>query len=198
MTQTSRTFRRAASVGGAIVALTAAIAVTQATGDTPGSDPQSPTRAQAVLAATQAELADTQHRVDQIRLEHVIDGQEVYALEGPDTACILVAGEDQDAGRSRSLSCTNAALAQPERPMSTGFATARGGYVDLIWVADAAPAQVARSGAAADVRLGSRIVAAHRASDDASARLRWQAPGGDPVAVDLLSRDERSALAPTE
>jgi hypothetical protein len=197
---TTRTIRRVAGLGGAMLAVTAAVAVTQATGGAATTEPADPTRAEALLAATQAELSDTQHRVGVIHLEHVIDGREVYSLSGPSTACILVAGQDQPAGRSQSLGCSDDAQAAPERALRTGFAATSGtGYVDLVWVGGATPSQVATSGASADVRVGTRVLAAVRADDGEGSALRWHAPAGDPVTVALPSRDERSALtAPPE
>ncbi len=192
MMRTTRKLRRTAGVTGAIVLLTAAVAVTQATGDP--SEP--PTRADAALAATQAELAGTQHAVTAITLQHVVDGREVYALSGPDTACILVAGVDQEPGHSQSLSCTNTALAVPGRPLRTGFRTATGGgYVDLVWVGNDAPAQVSTSGAPVSVALGSEVISATRADDSAASGLQWQASAPGPVAVELPSRADRAALA---
>lgn len=189
--RTTRTFRRAAGVTGAIILLAVGVVATQATGDSP--EPLS--RAEAALASTQAELVGTQHRVSAISLQHVVDGREVYALAGTDTACILVAGEDQDAGRSQSLSCTNTALSEPDRPMRTGFATAAdGGYVDLIWVGDDVPAQVSTSGAPVSVVLGSEVVAAMRTDDTRASGLAWQASAAEPVEVELPSRAEREAL----
>lgn len=194
--RTTRTFRRAAGVTGAIVLLAGGVAATQATGDSPTP----PTRAEALLAATQAELADTQHSVSAITLEHAVDGREVYALTGPDTACILVAGESQDLGRSEKLVCTNTALASPERPMRTGFATAAaGGFVDLVWVGDQAPSQVSTSGAPVAVQLGSEIISAKRTDDTAASGLEWQAPATAPVEVELPSRADRvAAETPSE
>lgn len=195
MMRTTRTFQRAAGATGAIAILAAGVVATQATGDSPKPVP----RAEAVLAATQAELSDTQHRVSEIRLEHVIDGREVYALSGPDTSCVLVAGEDQEAGKSQSLACTNAALADPQRPLRTGFATtAGGGYVDLVWVGGDAPSQIARTGAAADVRIGTEVVASVRNDDSTGSVLRWQGAADEPVTVELPSRAERAALVPGE
>lgn len=188
--RTTRTFRRAAGVTGAIVLLAGGVAATQATGDSPPP----PTRAEAALAATQAELAGTQHSVSAITLEHVVDGREVYALTGTDTACILVAGTDQAPGRSQSLACTNTALAEPERPMRTGFASGSG-YVDLVWVGNDAPAQVSTSGAPVSVALGSEIISAKRTDDTAASGLAWQASAAQPVSVDLPSRAERDALS---
>lgn len=188
----ARTFRRAAAVTGAIVLLAGGAAATQATGDSP----EPPTRAEALLAATQAELADTQHSVSAITLEHVVDGREVYALTGTDTACILVAGEGQALGRSESLACTNTALASPERPMRTGFATtASGGFVDLVWVGDDAPAHVGTTGAPVSVELGSEVIAAKRLDDTAASGLEWQAPAAAPVEIELPSRADRTAAA---
>ncbi|MBF6619182.1 MAG: hypothetical protein ITG02_03010 [Patulibacter sp.] len=197
---TTRTIRRAMGVGTTVLALTAAVAVTQATGGAATTAPADPTRAEALLAATQAELADTQHRVGTIQLEHVIDGREVYALGGPATACILIAGQDQADGRSQSLACTDDDQAVPERPMRTGFPTASGqGYVDLTWVGGAPPSQVATSGAATDVRIGTWVIAAVRTDDGAGGGLAWQAPAGESVTVPLPSRAERAALvAPAE
>lgn len=190
MMRTTRTFRRVAGVTGAVVLLAGGIAASQATGDSPTP----PTRGEALLTAVQAELADTQHSVSAIALEHVVDGREVYALSGTDTACILVAGEDQELGRSQSLACTNTALAQPERPMRTGFATASGsGYVDLVWVGDDVPAQVSTSGAPVSVELGSEVISATRTDDTAASGLEWQASAAEPVAVELPSRAQREA-----
>lgn len=195
MMRTTRTVRRATGVAGAILLLAGGIAATQATGD--GSEP--PTRAAALLKSTQAELADTQHSVNGITLQHVVDGREVYALTGTDTACILVAGVDQDLGRSQSLACTNAALAEPERPLRTGFATASGGgYVDLVWVGGNRPAQVSTSGAPVSVQLGSQVISAARTDDSAASGLAWQAPTTEPVAVELPSRADRDAQASAE
>lgn len=189
--RTTRTFRRAAGVTGAIVLLAGGIAATQATGDSPVP----PTRAEALLAATQAELTGTQHSVSSITLQHVVDGREVYALSGTDTACILVAGEDQDLGRSQSLSCTNTALSEPARPMRTGFTTASGsGYVDLVWVGDDVPAQVSTSGAAVSVNLGTEIISAKRTDDTTASGLAWQASAAAPVSVELPSRADRDAV----
>lgn len=188
----SSTFRRSLGLTGAVVLLAAGLAATQATGDSPDS----PTRAEALLAATQAELAGTQHRVSAISLEHVVDGREVYGLTGPDTACILVAGADQPLGRSQSLSCTNTALASPEQPMQSGFRTASGsGYVDLVWVGDGAPTQVSTSGAPVSVELGSEIISARRTDDTAASALSWQDTAAEPVAVELPSRAERAEHA---
>lgn len=190
--RTTRTFRRAAGITGAIVLLAGGVAATQATGDSPTP----PTRAEALLTATQAELADTQHSVSTITLEHVVDGREVYALSGTDTACILVAGEQQDLGRSESLTCTNTALASPERPMRTGFATAAaGGFVDLVWVGDQAPAHVSTTGAPVSVELGSEVISAKRIDDTAASGLEWQASAAAPVEVELPSRADRTAQA---
>jgi hypothetical protein len=193
--RTTRTFRRAAGVTGAIVLLAGGFAATQATGDSPTPL----TRAEAALAATQAELVGTQHSVSAITLEHVVDGREVYALTGTDTACILVAGVSQEPGRSQSLSCTNTALSEPERPMQSGFATAAGsGYVDLVWVGDDAPAQVSTTGAPVSVDLGSEVIAAKRTDDTAASGLEWQASAAEPVEVELPSRAERDALVSGE
>lgn len=193
--RTTRTFRRAAGVTGAIILLAGGVAVTQATGDSPAP----PTRAEALLGATQAELVGTQHSVSTITLEHVVDGREVYALAGPATACILVAGEGQDLGRSQTLACTNTALSEPERPMRTGFVTSSGkGYVDLVWVGGGAPSQVSTSGAPVSVELGSEIVSAKRTDDTVASGLEWQAAAAEPVAVTLPSRAEREALLSAE
>lgn len=189
--RTTRTFRRAVAATGAIILLAGGVAATQATGDSP----QPLTRAEALLAATQAELADTQHSVSAITLEHAVDGREVYALTGTDTACILVAGEDQAPGRSQSLACTNTALSEPQRPMRTGFATASGnGFVDLVWVGDDAPAQVSTTGAPVSVELGTEVIAAKRTDDTVASGLEWQASAAEPVEVELPSRAERDAL----
>jgi hypothetical protein len=186
------TFRRSLGLAGAVALLTAGVAVTQATGDSPAP----PTRAEALLSATQSELTGTQHSVSAISLEHVVDGREVYALTGTDTACILIAGVDQPLGRSQSLSCTNTALASPEQPMQSGFRTASGsGYVDLVWVGDEAPAQVSTTGAPVSVDVGSEIISARRSDDTTASALSWQAPAADTVAVELPSRAERAEHA---
>lgn len=188
----TRTFRRAAGVTGAIILLGGGVAVAQATGD----GPEPPTRSEALLAATQAELAGTQHAVSSISLEHVVDGREVYALTGPATACILVAGEDQALGRSQSLACTHPGYSDASRPMQTGFATASGGgYVDLVWVGDDVPAQVSAVGAPVSVELGSEIISAKRTDDTAASGLEWQASAPAPVEVELPSRADRIAQA---
>lgn len=192
--RSQRVLRRSAAVAGVAVLLAGGVAATQATGDSPTP----PTRAEALLAATQAELADTQHSVSAITLEHVVDGREVYALTGTDTACILVAGEGQALGRSESLACTNTALATPARPMRTGFSTAAGGgFVDLVWVGGRAPSHVSTTGAPVSVELGSEVIAAKRIDDTAASSLEWQAPASQSVEIELQSRADRVAAEPT-
>lgn len=190
--RTTRTFRRAAGITGAIVLLGGGIAAAQATGE----GPEPPTRIEALLAATQTELAGTQQRVSAISLEHVVDGREVYALTGTDTACILVTREGQELGRSETLTCANTALSDPQQPMQTGFATASGaGYVDLVWVGSNTPAQVSTTGAPVSVELGSEIISAKRNDDTGASGLAWQASTPAPVEVELQSRADRAAQA---
>lgn len=186
----TRTFRRTAAVAGTVILLGGGVAASQAIGD--GAEPL--TRSEALLAAAQAELSRTQRSVDTITLQHVIDGREVYAVTGATTACILVSGIDQPLGRSEGLTCTNSALATPGQPMHTGFPTeSGGGYVDLVWVGDAAPAQVSTSGAPVRVAVGSEVVSATRVDDSAASELKWQAPAAGPVEVELQPRAERVA-----
>ncbi len=194
---TLKKLKQGAGVAGAIVLVTAGVAVAQATGGTSGAD-QAPetTRAAAVLAATQGELADTELRVTEIELQHVIDGREIYALSGGNAECILVAGEDQDAGRSQSIACAPTATAAPSSPLATGFELGSGsGFVDLVWVDGQTPSQVATSGAPTEVRIAPGVVAAVRANDSRAAELRWNAPTAGPVEVELASRADREALA---
>lgn len=176
----------------AVVAATGVV-VTQATGES-GPDVPQMSRATAYLAATQGELEGTPHRVSTVRLDHAVEGREVYVLRGDDTRCILVAGAAQEAGHSESLACSGAEDVG-DRPFQAGFDTASGGRVDLVW-ADAPAARASATGGNVEVRVGSTLIAAIRTDDAVAGELSWSAAGGRSARLWSASeRDERARAA---
>lgn len=187
--------KRLLSVGGLATLVVVGLAVTRAAGETSQPPQDSGAgRAAAYLTATRGELAGTTYTLSSIRLEHRVDGREVYSLRGPDSWCILVAGAAQAPGHSQSLSCVDANAVSPDQHMVTGFELASGqGYVDLVWAGDGPPTSVASAGADVDLRVGPYVIAAIRADDTTNVGLRWTTAGGGSAHVDLLSRDTRTA-----
>lgn len=179
-------------VGVTAVAVTAAVAVGQATGESAPKVPEVP-RAEAYLASTQAELEGSQHSVGTVRLDLQVDGREIYVLRGEDTRCVLVADASQAAGRSQSIACSDVRSATPEKPLHAGFPLKSGhGYVDLVWT-DGAAAKAAVSGVPVEVRAGANVTAAVRPDDSEGSTLNWDAADGTSVREYLPSRSERDA-----
>lgn len=160
--------------------------------------PASASRADAYLEATARELHGSGLSVDRIRREVVIDDHEVYALEGPGTRCILVAGTSQPAGKSQSLGC------QPSdetKALGSGFEREAGkGVVDLVWTSQAATAVSARAGGQdLATQSGSTVLAVIRPDANAGGTVTWTA-AGQSHSVDLISAQEldvrrRAAMA---
>lgn len=178
-------------VAGAVAAVAvSAVVVTQATGES-GPDAPQVSRAAAYLAATQGELEGTQHRVSTVRLDHAVEGREIYVLRGEDTRCILVAGAAQEPGHSESLACSDNEDVV-DRPFQSGFDTAGGGRVDVVWT-DTPGARASASGGSVEVRVGATLIAAIRTDGTIGGELRWSAAGSP--SVQLLSASERDERA---
>lgn len=153
-----------------------------------GRTATSPSRTDAYLAATAQELRGSGMSVEQIRREMVIDGYEVYALEGPSARCILVAGTDQPAGKSESLGCQPS---EETNALGSGFARPGGqGAVDLVWTGQSAAAVSAQAGGQ-DLasESGPTIVAVTRPDANAAGKVTWTA-AGEARSFSLVSAQE--------
>lgn len=160
------------------------------------------TRDEAYLNATSRELAETPLSLDQargelgaagrdvnqIRREMVIEGHEVYAVEGPGTRCILIAGVDQPAGKSESIAC------QPSsETKALGADLSLGsdrGRVILIWTGPSAEAVSAEAGGQRlTIESGPTILAVTRPDPDAAGTVTWTS-AGKPRSFNLIPARE--------
>lgn len=171
------------------------------------------TRDDAYLNATSRELAGTTLSLDdargqlgsdgrdvnQIRREMVIEGHEVYAIEGPRTRCILIAGVSQPAGKSESIGC------QPSgetKALGSSISLGAGHRtVDLVWTGpSAADVSAEAGGQRLAIQSGPTILAVTRPDPDAAGMVRWTS-AGKPRSFDLITAREldprRRATVPT-
>lgn len=159
-----------------------------------GADPGSRTaRADAYLTATAQELSGTPYRVDTINLEHTLDGRQVFALEGPNTRCILVAGSDQPAGKSELLGC------QPggdQKPLSVGIGMRAGeGSTQLVWTGPGVDEASARAddGTSITTKIGRSILAVTRTDAPAVGTVSWSAQRSAARSFTFMSAQELEA-----
>lgn len=140
------------------------------------------------LAATSRELQGTGYAVDQVRRELVVDGHEVYALEGPNTRCILVAGTGQPAGKSESLGCQPS---DESKALGSGFARQAGrGTVNVVWIGNSRTAVSARAGGKdLATQSGPTILAVNRPDPNAAGSVTWSS-AGQARSFDLVSAAE--------
>jgi hypothetical protein len=151
------------------------------------------------LDQARSELGSDGRDVNQIRREMVIDGHEVYAIEGPRTRCILIAGVDQPAGKSESIGC------QPSgetKALGSSISLESGkGTVTLVWTGRSAEDVSADAGGQRlAIRSGPTILAVTRPDPDAAGVVTWTS-AGEPRSFNLISAREldprRRATPPT-
>lgn len=175
----------AVAVGAALAG--GSFAVANGASSSEGAAAASP-RADTYLAATGRELQSTGYSVDRISREVIVDGREVYALEGPNTRCILIAGTGQPAGKSQSLGC------QPSdetKALGSGFARQDGqGVVDLVWIGSSETAVSARAGGKdLATQSGPTVLAVSRPDPNAAGSVTWSS-AGQSRSFDLVSAQE--------
>lgn len=199
-----RSVLAAIAVAGAGAALAGGtFAVASGTSSTEGAAAPSKSRDATYLDATSRELRGTGYAVDQVRRELVIDGREVYALEGPNTRCILIARTSQPPGKSESLGCQRT---DESMPLGSGFVPETGrGVVNVVWTGTSRQGVSARAGGAdVPTQAGPSIVAVSRPDANTAGRVTWSS-GGQARSFELLSgadldprrRDPKAAAAPS-
>ncbi|MDQ3632737.1 MAG: hypothetical protein M3417_16000 [Actinomycetota bacterium] len=171
------------------------------------------TRDDAYLNATSRELAGTPLSIDQargelrsdgrdvnqIRREMFIEGHEVYAIEGPRTRCILIAGVGQPAGKSESIGCQPSG--ETKALGSSIPLGSRKGTVDLVWTGSSAEDVAAEAGGQRlAIQSGPTVLAVTRPDPDAAGVVTWTS-AGKPRSFNLISAREldprRRATLPT-
>lgn len=140
------------------------------------------------LDAVRGEMGSAGRDIKEIRREMIVQGHQVYAIEGPRTRCILIAGVNQTAGKSESIGCQPRA---ETKALGSSISLGAGqGKLHLIWTGpSAADVSAEADGQPLAMLSGPTILAVTRPDPDTAGVVRWTS-ADQPRSFDLISARE--------